>query len=98
MSRSNFDKPLTLDKAIEQAEKVAGECATSCQRDYKQVADWLRELKESRKHGNAADMHSALTDAYMVLTKAHMDNCPIPTGELVRVLSRIELVLAGEIK
>ena len=60
MSRSNFDKPLTLDEAIEHSEEVAGACATSCQREHKQLADWLRELKERRKHGNVAAMREAL--------------------------------------
>lgn len=39
-------------------------------------------------------MHSALSHAYMVLTKAHMDNCPIPSDELVHVLTELELALA----
>ena len=43
---------------------------------------------------NFAVMHSALTSAYMVLIKAHMDNCPIPTAELVRVLTVLEQALA----
>ena len=43
---------------------------------------------------NFATMHSALTSAYMVLIKAHMDNCPIPSAELVRVISILEQALA----
>lgn len=39
-------------------------------------------------------MHSALSSAYMVLAKAHMDNSPIPTSELVRVLTELEQALA----
>lgn len=43
---------------------------------------------------NFATMHSALSDAYMVLNKAHMDYRPIPTAELVRVLGVLEQALA----
>lgn len=47
-----------------------------------------------KNKNNFAVMHSALGCAYMVLIKAHMDNCPIPTAELVRVLTVLEQALA----
>lgn len=36
---------MTLDEAIRHAENEAG-CDTECQREHKQLADWLRQLKE----------------------------------------------------
>lgn len=41
-------KPLSLDEAISHADEVAGDCGTACKREHKQLADWLRELKDRR--------------------------------------------------
>lgn len=38
-------------------------------------------------------MHSALSDAYMVLVKSLMDDCKIPRKELERVISGLETAL-----
>ena len=43
---------------------------------------------------NFRKMHSALAEAYMVLVKAHMDECPIPEDVLVHVITTLESALA----
>ena len=54
-------KPLSLDDAISHADEVAGDCSTSCKREHKQLADWLRELKNRRNgSGDAAKLREAL--------------------------------------
>lgn len=89
MSRSNFDKPLTLDEAIEHSEEVAGACATSCQREHKQLADWLRELKERRKHGNAAALREALLKAIILLKVCEWPD-DTPMQDVAEVMDEIE--------
>jgi len=55
-------KPLSLDEAISHADEVAGDCSTSCKREHKQLADWLRELKNRRNgSGDCAKLREALT-------------------------------------
>ena len=53
-------KPLTLDEAIAHAEERIND--TPCGRQHKQLADWLKELREMRNSpaGNAAAMREAL--------------------------------------
>ena len=53
---------MTLDEAIAHCDEVAGVCDTECRREHKQLADWLRELKDRRCYqgGNAAAVHKAL--------------------------------------
>lgn len=47
---------MTLDEAIDHAEKEAvkldAECKYSCAREHRQLAIWLNELKERRKLKN----------------------------------------------
>jgi hypothetical protein len=40
-------KEMTLDEAIEHADEIARECGP-CAEDHRQLATWLRELKERR--------------------------------------------------
>jgi hypothetical protein len=42
---------MTLDEAIQHAQEVADRGCDQCARDHQQLADWLKELKELRKHG-----------------------------------------------
>lgn len=53
---------MTLDEAIAHAEEVADRCDTSCGREHRQLADWLKELRDvkSRNVGNAAALREAL--------------------------------------
>jgi len=53
---------MTLDDAIAHCDEVAGACDTGCRREHKQLADWLRELKDRRRYkgGNVAAMREAL--------------------------------------
>lgn len=53
---------MTLDEAIAHAEDVADRCDTSCGREHRQLADWLKELRDmkSRNVGNSAAMREAL--------------------------------------
>lgn len=55
-------RPLSLDEAIAHADEVAGDCSTSCKREHKQLADWLRELKSRRsvEYGDAAKLREAV--------------------------------------
>lgn len=39
---------MTLDEAIQHCEEKA-QCRTACGMEHKQLAEWLRELKEFRK-------------------------------------------------
>ena len=56
-------KPLSLDDAISHADEVAGDCSTSCQQAHKQLADWLRELRNRRNgSGNSAALREAASD------------------------------------
>ena len=54
------EKPLTLDEAIAHAEEHVND--TPCGRQHKQLADWLKELREMKNSpaGNAAAMREAL--------------------------------------
>ena len=48
---------ITLDEAISHAEEQAkklGEC--DCGKEHKQLAEWLKELKERREAGTEYDM------------------------------------------
>lgn len=53
---------MTLDEAIAHAEDVAGNCDTSCKREHRQLADWLKELRDVKRTpvGNAAALREAL--------------------------------------
>lgn len=51
------NEPMTLDEAIAHAEEAVND--TPCGREHKQLADWLKELREI-KVGNAAKMRAAL--------------------------------------
>ena len=69
-------KPLSLDEAISHADEVAGDCSTACKREHKQLADWLRELKNRRNgSGDAAKLREAMT-TIQKLIKLHGDNEP----------------------
>lgn len=64
-------RPMTLDEAIAHAEDVAGACDTACRREHKQLADWLKELRDMKRKcaisedsapvGDMAAMREALT-------------------------------------
>ena len=55
------NKSLSLDEAIAHADEVAGDCDTACRREHKQLADWLRELKNRRNgSGEVAKLREAL--------------------------------------
>ena len=42
---------MTLDEAIRHCEEVAEGCSgTECKADHRQLAEWLKELKERREH------------------------------------------------
>jgi len=46
---------MTLDEAIKHAEDVSSRCVANnptCSLEHKQLANWLRELKELRKKAN----------------------------------------------
>jgi len=68
---------MTLDEAIAHAEDVADRCDTSCGKEHRQLADWLKELRDlKRQHvGNAAAMREALEE----LVNHHCRNCPDDT-------------------
>ncbi len=53
---------MTIDDAISHAEEVANASDTPCARQHRQLADWLKELRDvkSRNVGNAAAMREAL--------------------------------------
>lgn len=53
------DKPMTLDEAIAHAVGLVND--TPCGRAHKQLADWLKELREI-KNSNAAAMRAALDE------------------------------------
>lgn len=57
-------EPMTLDEAIEHAESCVND--TPCGLAHKQLADWLKELKEykSGKFGNGFAIHSALKEIH----------------------------------
>ena len=57
-------EPMTLDEAIEHAESCVNDTPCGCA--HKQLADWLKELKEykSGKFGNGFAMHSALKEIH----------------------------------
>ena len=40
---------MTLDEAIEHCEEVAKSKCNTCGEDHKQLAEWLKELKQRRK-------------------------------------------------
>lgn len=42
---------MTLDEAIKHAQCVADTNCGQCAEDHRQLAEWLKELKELRKHG-----------------------------------------------
>ena len=41
---------MTLDEAIQHCEEKA-ECGDACGQEHKQLADWLKELKQARENG-----------------------------------------------
>ena len=42
---------MTLDEAIKHSQFVADTNCDQCAEDHRQLAEWLKELKELRKHG-----------------------------------------------
>lgn len=59
----------TLDEAIKHCEEVADECAIKqCAADHRQLAEWLRELKEYREN--------------QVQNQVQEDNLPLSWDEL----------------
>lgn len=77
---------MTLDEAIAHCDEVAGACDTECRREHKQLADWLRELKDRRRYqgGDAAAMREALTKvnewmAHRIATGGFEASPTIPT-------------------
>lgn len=40
---------MILDEAIKHAKEAAGGYYTNCQQEHKQLAEWLKELKNTRK-------------------------------------------------
>lgn len=72
----NEYEPMTLDEAIAHAEKSVND--TPCGRAHKQLANWLKELREIKKC-NAAAMRVALINVQTlikVLSKCHADDLP----------------------
>lgn len=55
----NEHKPMTLDEAIAHAEEMVND--TPCGREHKQLADWLKKLREI-KISNAAKRREALEE------------------------------------
>jgi len=43
---------MTLDEAIEHCEEVAKSSCSACGEDHKQLAEWLKELKQRRQEEN----------------------------------------------
>ena len=43
---------MTLEEAIEHAEKRAKKDCTECGKEHAQLAEWLRELQEYRKNNS----------------------------------------------
>jgi hypothetical protein len=43
-------QPMTLDEAIDHAQKKAGECTTACGLEHAQLARWLCELRDFREY------------------------------------------------
>lgn len=41
---------MTLDEAIEHAENIASTRCDECVKNHKQLADWLKELKDRREN------------------------------------------------
>jgi hypothetical protein len=58
------NEPMTLDGAIAHAEEAVND--TPCGREHKQLADWLKELREI-KNGNAAKIREALVQCELFL-------------------------------
>ena len=71
---------MTLDEAIAHAEDVAGKCDTSCKREHRQLADWLKELRDVKRTpvGNAAALREALELCYRII------HCAMVTGLINR--------------
>ena len=60
-ARYERDMDLTLDRAIAHAEEVADRCAVTdgdrkCEREHRQLAAWLRELKRFRRERSNKDV------------------------------------------
>ena len=58
---------MTLEEAINHAEEVAERCAVSdgdlkCEMEHRQLAEWLKELKELREQNSTSQM-SGTSDA-----------------------------------
>jgi hypothetical protein len=41
---------MTLEQAINHCLEVAGSCETACELQHKQLADWLKELREFKEN------------------------------------------------
>jgi hypothetical protein len=70
--------PLSLDEAIAHAEECSND--TPCGQNHRQLADWLKELRDlrSRPVGNAAALREALKKIYL-LAQAICDYKEEPT-------------------
>lgn len=82
------EKPLTLDEAIAHAEERIND--TPCGRQHKQLADWLKELREMKKSpvGNSAAWREALENLKdEALTNYDLHDYPIAGAPGVRGLA-----------
>ena len=72
-------KPMTLDKAIANAEEVVDE--TPCGQEHSQLAEWLRELREI-KNSNVAAMREAVDKLLNFLRWEYAQDYPAPRDKL----------------
>jgi len=88
-------KPLSLDEAIAHADEVAGDCSTACKREHKQLADWLRELKNMRhESGDTAKMREALSAALDMIFDLQVCNRSPIANSVYAVRRKIKAALA----
>lgn len=82
---------MTLDEAIAHAEDVADRCDTSCGREHRQLADWLKELLDvkSQHVGNAAEMREALEFV------EHMNDSPYTTYDVLVAIQKARSALSA---
>ena len=50
MADFNTSSPLTLDEAIKHAEERASLSCDECAKQHRQLAEWLKELKQYREY------------------------------------------------
>ena len=77
---------LSLDEAIAHAEECADN--TPCGRNHRQLAEWLKELRELRQ-GNAAAMREALEFV------AHMYDSPYTTYDVLVAVQKAKAALSA---